>query len=95
VNAPINITITWTLIRNILAGFAGTIVFLILIGGGAVWALEKHFDDRYIIVADSLKGELRKIEREIRHLKANGGDPAEIEFLEQQRDEIKQDIDNS
>jgi hypothetical protein len=94
-NQPINIVLTWTLVRNVCAGFAAVVFFLVFLGTGAVWALEHHFDDRYVIVANTLKGELRKIDREIRQLEASGEDPATLEFLRQQREDILDDINNT
>ena len=92
---PDPIVITWALVRNICGGIDAGVYFLAFVGTGAVWALEQHFDDRYVIVANTLKGELRKIERELRYLRENGGSEADIEFLERQRDDILDDIENS
>lgn len=88
------IDLTWPVIRNIGAGIAGTAFFLFWVGQGAVWALEHHFDDRYVIVASTYKSELRKINREIRDLEQSGKDPDYLQFLYEQREQIQKDIDN-
>jgi hypothetical protein len=89
------ITITWGMLGKMFGALASMIIVFYYLSLGVVWGLEHHFDDRYLLVGSSLEGELRKLEREIWLQQQNGGDPAYIKLLQEQRDQIQADLDKS
>ena len=80
----------------IIGGIAAGITALGMIITGAVWALEAHFDQRYILVADSLQGALLEKQEQIfvEELKKN---PTEddlnyLKFLKKQEKQLQQQL---
>ena len=89
------LVITWGVIGKIVGAMSAAAVVIFYIGSAGVWALEHHFDDRYLLVASTYEGELRKLSKEIYLLEKSGDDPDYLEFLEEQRDEIQDQIDKA
>ena len=51
---------------SVIAGaIVGTLTVLSFLMGGAVWALEQHFDNRYLLIAESLEGKLLDRKRDL------------------------------
>ena len=73
---------------------AGSIALMTTIAGGAVWGLEQRFDERYVLVAESLQGKLLDIQEKI-FLEKQKVNPnaASIEFWKLQEKQLKQKIE--
>lgn len=90
------ITITWDFVAKVAGGITAVLVLAVMLGNGALWALEHHFDDRYLLVASTYTGEMRKINKEIYLLEKDpNADQDDLDFLYEQREQIQADIDKA
>jgi hypothetical protein len=72
----------------------GVIAALTALSGGAVWALEQRFDERYVLVAESLEGKLLdKQEQIFREELKDDPDKEVLKFLRLQEKQLKQKIE--
>jgi hypothetical protein len=59
------VTIDMKLISLCIGALLGVITIGTATVAGAVWGLEKHFDDRYLLIAESFEGKLLDRKRDL------------------------------